>query len=74
MSKINCPACAGPDNAECVTCQGTSEVTQEVFNAFMVEKSKQEEAQVFWGRVQEYMYQTGNFKFEANEEFFELNN
>jgi hypothetical protein len=74
MSKTNCPACAGPDNAECATCQGTSEVTQEVFDTFMVEKSKQEEAQFFWGKVQEYMYQTGKFKFEVNEELFELDN
>jgi hypothetical protein len=74
MSKINCPACAGPDNAQCATCQGTSEVTQQVFDAFMVKKAKQEEAIVFWTRVQQYMYQTGKFKFEVNEELFELDN
>ena len=74
MNKIACPACAGPDNSECVTCQGASEVAQELFDAFMVEKAKQEEAQVFWGRVQEHMYQTGKFKFEANKEVFELDN
>jgi hypothetical protein len=71
---IKCPACAGPDNAECVTCLGSSEIAQEVFDAFMVEKAKQEEAQIFWGRVQEHMYQTGKFKFEANKEVFELDN
>ena len=74
MSKINCPACAGPDNAGCATCNGTSEVTQEVFDAFMIEKNKQEESQIFWGKVQEYMYQTGSFKFQVNEELFELDN
>jgi hypothetical protein len=74
VSKINCPACAGPDNVECATCQGTSEVTQEVFDTFMAKKTKQEEAQIFWGRVQEYMYQAGKFKFEVNEELFELDN
>jgi len=74
MNKLNCPACAGPDNADCATCQGKSEVTQETFDAFMLEKTKQEEAQIFWGKVQEYIYQTGKFKFEVNEELFELDN
>jgi hypothetical protein len=72
--KINCPACAGPDNTGCATCHGESQVAQEVFDAFMAEKTKQEEAQTFWGRVQEHMYQTGRFKFEANEKVFELDN
>ena len=35
-----CPACAGPDNAECATCGGTSEVTQEMHDAFMLEKER----------------------------------
>ena len=71
-----CPACAGPTalGGGCATCNGTTEVTQQVFDAFMAEKTKQEDAQVFWGRVQEYMYQTGKFKFQVNEELFELDN
>jgi hypothetical protein len=71
-----CPACAGPTalGGKCATCNGTTEVAQEVFDAFMVEKAKQEDAQIFWTKVQEYMYQTGKFKFEANEELFELDN
>lgn len=32
---IECPACAGPDNAGCETCLGTSEVTQDVYDAFI---------------------------------------
>jgi len=43
MNIIDCPACAGPDNAECETCHGTSEVTQDVYDAFM-EKRAQNEA------------------------------
>jgi hypothetical protein len=39
-NKLECPACAGPDNAECATCNGTSEVTQEVHDAFMLEKER----------------------------------
>jgi hypothetical protein len=69
-----CPACAGPDNAECATCNGTTEVTQQVFDALMAEKTKQEQAIVFWSKVQEYIYQTGKFKFEVGEEVFELDN
>lgn len=42
MEKLDCPACAGPDNAECATCGGTSEVTQEVYDAFMLEKERME--------------------------------
>jgi len=39
-NKLDCPACAGPDNAECATCGGTSEVTQEVYDAFMLEQER----------------------------------
>jgi hypothetical protein len=76
MSKINCPACAGPTalGGGCATCSGTTEIIQEVFDAFMVEKAKQEESQFFWVKVQKYMHQTGKFRFEANEEVFELDN
>jgi hypothetical protein len=42
VNKITCPACAGPDNATCATCQGTSEVAQEIHNIFMEEKLRQE--------------------------------
>lgn len=42
MNELDCPACAGPDNAECSTCGGTSEVTQEVYDAFMLEKERAE--------------------------------
>jgi len=73
MSKIECPACAGPDNAGCLTCEGTSEVTREVFDAFILTKVKQDEMFEFWNRVQSHMYQEGTFRFEANGEVFELN-
>ena len=36
----SCPACAGPDNAECATCSGTSKVTQEVHDEFMLEQER----------------------------------
>jgi hypothetical protein len=39
-NKLNCPACAGPDNAECATCGGTSKVTQEVYDAFILEQER----------------------------------
>lgn len=35
MNETECPACAGPDNAACATCNGTSIVTYDVFNAFI---------------------------------------
>ena len=41
-NEVICPACAGPDNAERATCHGTSSVSQETHDAFMVEREKQE--------------------------------
>lgn len=41
MSQLDCPACAGPDNAECATCKGTSEVTRAVHDAFMLELERE---------------------------------
>lgn len=38
MNEIDCPACAGPDNAECETCAGTSLVSQEVHDTFIAER------------------------------------
>jgi hypothetical protein len=35
-----CPACLPPDNAECATCNGTSEVTEGVYSQFMIKKSE----------------------------------
>lgn len=43
MNEIDCPACAGPDNAECETCLGTSLVSQDVYDIF-IEKQKTQEA------------------------------
>jgi cytochrome c553 len=42
MNKTTCPACAGPDNATCATCHGTSEVAQETYDMFIAEKLRQE--------------------------------
>lgn len=41
MNELDCPACAGPYNAGCATCHGTSSVTQEVHDAFIIERDKQ---------------------------------
>jgi hypothetical protein len=73
---IECPACAGPTalGGGCATCNGTTEVTQEAFDAFMIQKATIEETMVFWNNVQQYMYKSGSFKFEAGEKLFELNN
>jgi hypothetical protein len=39
--KIKCPACDGPEalGGTCATCAGTTEVTEEVFNNFIAQKS-----------------------------------
>jgi hypothetical protein len=35
-----CPACLPPDNKECATCDGASEVADEVYSQFMIEKTE----------------------------------
>lgn len=40
MNELDCPACAGPDNAGCDTCGGTSLVSQEVSDTFMLERER----------------------------------
>lgn len=76
MNEIECPACAGPDEARqgCATCGGVMRVTQETFDAFMVEKTKQEETMAFWAKVSEYMYQNGKYTFQFGEEVIQLDN
>lgn len=39
--KIKCPACDGPEalGGNCATCAGTTEVTEEIFNNFLTQKS-----------------------------------
>ena len=71
---LECPACAGPAEvrAYCATCNGTMEVTQQVFDNFIISQKRQEEVFEFWNKVQEFMYQDGNFKFEANGELYEI--
>jgi predicted methyltransferase len=41
-----CPACAGPQalGGNCATCNGTTEVTQEVYNSFLAIQTAREEA------------------------------
>lgn len=71
---IECPACAGPAEGRrtCATCNGEMKVTQEVFDAFMIQKQKLEKESVFWNSVQNFAYQEGTFRFEANGEVFEF--
>ena len=76
MNEIECPACAGPDEARqgCATCGGVMQVTQETFDAFMAEKAKQEETNTFWAKVSEHMYNPGKYTFQFGEEVFNLDN
>jgi hypothetical protein len=71
---IECPACAGPAEVRqgCATCDGIMEVTQEVFDAFMLQKAELDKVIDFWNKVQEFMYQDGEFTFEANGEVFQI--
>lgn len=46
---IECPACAGPVEVRvgCATCGGTTKVTQEVADAFIVVRDKQDQLSEF---------------------------
>jgi hypothetical protein len=48
-----CPACLPPDNAECATCNGTSEVTEEVYSQFMINKSELDAISELSRKIQE---------------------
>lgn len=71
---INCPACAGPEEVRvnCATCEGAMEVSQDVFDTFMVQKAEQEKTNEFWNVVQEFMYKPGDYVFMAEDYVFEL--
>jgi hypothetical protein len=48
-----CPACLPPDNAECATCNGTSEATEEVYSQFMIKKSELDAISELSRKIQE---------------------
>jgi hypothetical protein len=52
---IKCPACDGPQavGGDCATCLGVTEVTQEVYDAFLTQKEQQERFFEFVSEVNE---------------------
>ena len=42
---LDCPACAGPTalGGDCATCRGTTQISQEVYGAFMANQAIQAE-------------------------------
>ena len=46
---VNCPACAGPDQARatCATCEGAMEVSQATYDAFVDLRDKRERFYAF---------------------------
>lgn len=50
---IECPACAGPAEARvsCATCNGIMEVTQEAYDLFNIEYSKQQNLNEFQSQL-----------------------
>jgi hypothetical protein len=48
-----CPACLPPDNKECATCDGASEVTDEVYSQFMIKKTELDSISELSGKIQE---------------------
>jgi hypothetical protein len=60
MTNIKCPACAGPDNAGCATCNGTSKVTKKTHDDFS-KKAKRQKDEL------QARLALSNFPFEKNE-------
>ena len=72
---IECPACGGPpeERAFCETCGGSTEVTQEVYDAFLAQKEKQERFFEFQSSVTEKIANgiDSNMSFTIDEEIIE---
>jgi hypothetical protein len=62
-----CPACLPPDNAECATCNGTSEVTEEVHSQFMNEKQERESTIEFARKIQEALRTNNSLEETVSE-------
>ena len=48
-----CPACLPPDNKECGTCNGTSEVTEKAYSLFIIKKSELDAVSELLQKIQE---------------------
>jgi hypothetical protein len=59
MEIIECPACAGPDNAFCATCNGTNNISQETLDIFNENKIIQEELSVFIMSIEDALRNSG---------------
>ena len=57
-----CPACLPPDNGECNTCTGTSEVTEEIHSQFMIKKQELEAISDFSRKIQEVLYSNSSLE------------
>ena len=61
-----CPACLPPDNNECNTCNGTSEVTEEIHLQFMIGKQELEAVSEFSRKIQEILYSNNTLEEMSN--------
>jgi hypothetical protein len=73
MKNIECPACSGPDNSMCATCNGTNEVTQEVFDTFNENKKEMEELFLLINSIEDFI-RSSNTKEELVVNINELIN
>jgi hypothetical protein len=61
-----CPACLPPDNKECGTCNGTSEVTEEAYSQFMIKKLELDAVSELSQKIQEILYSNNTLEEISN--------
>jgi hypothetical protein len=67
---VECPACAGPAEirVDCYTCKGKTLVAQEIYDSFMIAKSKQDALNEFYSKLFEYPLEiNGSYTFVFND-------
>lgn len=57
-----CPACLPPDNKGCDTCNGTSEVTEEMHSQFMIKKQELQSISEFSRKIEEILHSNNSLE------------
>lgn len=61
-----CPACLPPDNSQCNTCNGNSEIAEEIHLQFMIKKQEREFISEFSRKIQEILYSNNSLEEISN--------
>jgi Zn-dependent alcohol dehydrogenase len=61
-----CPACLPPDNSQCNTCNGTSQITEETHSQFMIKKQELEAVLDLSHKIQETLHSNNSLEEISN--------